>query len=51
MIVAVALFLVFTIVAFRHLPPIDKPIRWELILVAGLVCVPIITVLNALEFR
>jgi len=51
MIVAVALFVVFTIVAFRHLPHIDKPLRWELILVAGLVVVPIITVLNALEFR
>jgi uncharacterized membrane protein YbhN (UPF0104 family) len=51
MIFAVVLFLVFTIVAFRHLPPIDKPIRWELILVAGLLVVPMITVLNALEFR
>jgi len=51
MIIAVALFVVFTIVAFRHLPHIDKPLRWELILVAGLLIVPIITVLNALEFR
>jgi uncharacterized membrane protein YbhN (UPF0104 family) len=51
MIFAVVLFVVFTIVAFRHLPPIDKPIRWELILVAGLLVVPMITVLNALEFR
>lgn len=51
MILAVALFVVFTIVAFRHLPHIDKPLRWELILVAGLLIVPIITVLNALEFR
>lgn len=51
MIAAVALFVVFTIVAFRHLPHIDKPLRWELILVAGLLIVPIITVLNALEFR
>jgi uncharacterized membrane protein YbhN (UPF0104 family) len=51
MVLALGLFVVFTVVAFRHLPPIDKPIRWELILVAGLVCVPIITVLNALEFR
>ncbi len=51
MIIAVALFVVFTIVAFRHLPHIDKPVRWELILVAGLLIVPIITVLNALEFR
>jgi uncharacterized membrane protein YbhN (UPF0104 family) len=51
MIVAVVLFLVFTVVAFRHLPHIDKPVRWELILVAGLLIVPLITVLNALEFR
>jgi uncharacterized membrane protein YbhN (UPF0104 family) len=33
------------------LPPIDRPIRWELILVAGLVCVPVITALNAFEYR
>jgi hypothetical protein len=51
MIVAVVLFLVFTIVAFRHLPHIDKPVRWELLVIAGLVVVPAITVLNALEFR
>ena len=49
MIVAVVLFLVFTVVAFRHLPHIDKPLRWELLLVAGLVVVPVITVLNALD--
>ena len=35
----------------RALPHIDKPIRWELIVVAGLVCVPVIVALNALEFR
>jgi uncharacterized membrane protein YbhN (UPF0104 family) len=51
MIIALALFIVFTVVAFRHLPHIDKPLRWELILVAGLLVVPLITVLNALEFR
>src|SRR5579862_9594237 len=51
MIVAVVLFLVFTVVAFRHLPHIDKPLRWELIVIAGLIVVPLITVLNALEFR
>jgi uncharacterized membrane protein YbhN (UPF0104 family) len=51
MIVAIALFVVFTIVAFAHLPRIDKPVRWELILAAGLLIVPIITVLNALEYR
>ena len=51
MIVAVVLFLVFTVVAFRHLPHIDKPVRWELLAIAGLVVVPVITVLNALEFR
>src|SRR5262245_47805957 len=48
---ALALFIGFTVIAFRALPPIDQPIRWELILVAGLVCVPIITALNALEYR
>ena len=51
MIVAVVLFLVFTVVAFRHLPHIHKPVRWELLAIAGLVVVPVITVLNALEFR
>lgn len=51
LLVALALFLTFTIVAFRALPHIDKPLRWELILVAGLVCVPVITALNALEYR
>ncbi len=48
--VALALFLVFTFVAFRHLPHVHKPLRWELIVVAGL-CVPVIAILNALEFR
>ena len=48
---ALALFIVFTVVAFRALPPIERPVRWELILVAGLVCVPVITGLNALEYR
>src|SRR5262249_52895853 len=51
LIVAVALFIGFTVVAFLALPPIDRPIRWELILVAALVCVPVITALNALEYR
>jgi uncharacterized membrane protein YbhN (UPF0104 family) len=51
MIVAVVLFLVFTAVAFRHLPHVAKPVRWELLAIAGLVVVPVITVLNALEFR
>ena len=47
---ALALFIVFTVLAFRALPPIENP-RWELILIAGLVCVPVITGLNALEYR
>ena len=51
LVLAVALFLAFTIVAFQHLPHIDKPVRWELIIVAGLVCVPVITALNAFEYR
>ena len=50
LIVALGLFLLFTFLAFRSLPPIEDP-RWELILVAGLVCVPVITALNALEYR
>ncbi len=48
---AVALFIAFTVAAFRALPPIERPIRWELILVAAVVCVPVITGLNALEYR
>jgi len=44
-------FVVFTVLAVRSLPHIDKPVRWELILVVALVCVPVIVVLNALEFR
>src|SRR5207247_7281371 len=51
LIFAVGLFVAFTVVAIRALPPIDKPVRWELIFVAGLVCVPVITGLNALEYR
>jgi uncharacterized membrane protein YbhN (UPF0104 family) len=51
LIFALALFIVFTWVAVRNLPPIDKPIRWSLVLLAGLVCVPFVTALNALEFR
>jgi uncharacterized membrane protein YbhN (UPF0104 family) len=51
LIVALVAFVGFTILGFRALPPIDKPIRWELIALAGLVCVPVIVVLNALEFR
>src|SRR5262245_49629235 len=46
-----ARFSPFTVRAFRALPPIEQPIRWELILIAGLVCVPVITALNALEYR
>ncbi len=51
LVLALVLFLAFTILAFENLPHIDKPVRWELILVAGLVCVPLITALNALEYR
>jgi Lysylphosphatidylglycerol synthase TM region len=51
LIFAVVLFVVFTVVAFRALPPIDRPIRWDLILITGLVCVPASTALNALEYR
>jgi uncharacterized membrane protein YbhN (UPF0104 family) len=51
LVVAVILFVAFTVVAFRNLPHIGKPLRWELILVAGLFCVPVITALNALEYR
>jgi uncharacterized membrane protein YbhN (UPF0104 family) len=51
LVLAVAAFIAFTVLAIRALPPIDKPIRWELIVIAGLVFVPLITVLNALEFR
>ena len=47
---ALALFIVFTAAAFHALPPIENP-RWELIVIAGLVCVPVITGLNALEYR
>jgi len=51
LIAALAAFIAFTILGVRALPPIDKPIRWELIAIAGLVCVPVIVVLNSLEFR
>src|SRR5690242_11951213 len=51
LVVALGLFVVFTFVAVRNLPPIDKPIRWSLVLLAGLVCVPFGIVLNALEYR
>jgi uncharacterized membrane protein YbhN (UPF0104 family) len=51
LIVAFGAFVVFAVLAVRSLPPIEKPIRWELIVAAGLVCVPVIVVLNALEFR
>jgi uncharacterized membrane protein YbhN (UPF0104 family) len=51
LVLALALFVAFTFAAFKNLPHIDKPLRWELILVAGLVCVPVITALNALEYR
>jgi len=48
---ALALFVTFTVIAFRALPPIERPIRWELIFVAGLIFVPLSTALNALEYR
>jgi len=48
---ALAAFVVFTVLGIRALPPIDEPIRWELIIAAGVICVPVIVVLNALEFR
>ena len=51
LIVALIAFVGFTVFAVRSLPHIDKPVRWELIVVAGLVCVPVIVVLNAFEFR
>ena len=51
LILALALFIAFTWIAVRNLPPIDKPIRWSLVLLAGLVCVPLVTALNAFEFR
>ena len=50
LIAALAVFVGFMVLAVRALPKIDKPIRWELIVVA-LVCVPVIVGLNALEFR
>jgi uncharacterized membrane protein YbhN (UPF0104 family) len=39
------------VLAVRALPKIDKPIRWELLVIVALVCVPVIVGLNALEFR
>ena len=51
LIAALSAFIAFTVLGIRALPHIDKPIRWELILIAGLVCVPVIVVLNAFEFR
>jgi hypothetical protein len=51
LVAALAAFIAFTRLGIRALPHIDKPIRWELILIAGLVCVPVIVVLNAFEFR
>src|SRR5579859_7983412 len=51
LIAALGVFIAFTIFGIRELPHIDKPIRWELIVIAGLVCVPVIVALNALEFR
>jgi uncharacterized membrane protein YbhN (UPF0104 family) len=48
---ALGAFVAFTILGIRALPHIDKPIRWELLVIAGLACVPVIVVLNALEFR
>ena len=51
LLVALALFVAFTYIAVRNLPPIDKPIRWSLVLLAGLVCVPFAIILNAFEYR
>jgi uncharacterized membrane protein YbhN (UPF0104 family) len=51
LIVALIAFVAFTVLAVRSLPHIDKPVRWDLIVVAGLFCVPVIVALNALEFR
>ena len=51
LIAALGAFIAFTILGFLALPPIDQPIRWELLVVAGLVCVPVIVALNALEYR
>jgi len=51
LVAALAVFIAFTVLAVRALPKIDKPIRWELIVIAALVCVPVIVMLNALEFR
>jgi len=51
LIVAFSAFVVFTVLAVRSLPHIDKPVRWELIVVAALVGVPVVVGLNALEFR
>jgi uncharacterized membrane protein YbhN (UPF0104 family) len=51
LVLALAAFVAFTILGVRALPHIDKPIRWELLVIAGVVCVPVIVVLNALEFR
>jgi uncharacterized membrane protein YbhN (UPF0104 family) len=51
LILALGVFIAFTILGIRALPHIDKPIRWELLVIAGVVCVPVIVVLNAFEFR
>jgi hypothetical protein len=51
MVAAIVLFAAFTYLALRALPPIEQPIRWELLAAVGLICVPLITLLNALEFR
>jgi uncharacterized membrane protein YbhN (UPF0104 family) len=51
LIVAFSAFVAFTVLAVRSLPHIDKPVRWELIVVAALVGVPVVVGLNALEFR
>src|SRR5580765_717664 len=51
LIVAFSLFVAFTVLAVRSLPHIDKPVRWELIVIAALVGVPVIVWLNAVEYR
>lgn len=51
LVAAVAVFIGFTVLAVRALPKFDKPIRWELLIIAALVIVPLTVGLNALEFR
>jgi uncharacterized membrane protein YbhN (UPF0104 family) len=48
---AVIVFAGGTYLAIKSLPPIEQPVRWWLLLVVGFLCVPLVTILNALEFR